>query len=313
MSRPFLTRVISLWDYKQADISKFCTPFEADREQIEEGMLSLRKKHAYLTPADEVAAGDIVTIACRSEKGKYNKDSVKLNVGKNLYSREIEAELLSMAAGEEKDITADGVSVHIKVLKIERTQLPELNDEFLSANLQTVHTMKELEEWYINAQLEEHIKQQAAMAADHIKGCVLENSKIDVNEDERLAVRAQGEKIVRDMWVLNGLPLDEMTDEQAEEILGLPSAQDYIDWFSDLSEIDISNSAIGYELLLRDGKSPTEEDYHGALRKMKEEEFIPSEQLTDYTYGAYARQVCSEYYYDLLESYAYDIIKEKLL
>ncbi len=48
-----------------------------------------------------------------------------------------------------------------------------------------------------------------------------------------------------------------------------------------------------------------------ALRKTKEEEFIPSEQLCNYTYEAYARQVCSEYHYDLLESYSYDIIKEK--
>lgn len=313
MSRPFLTKVMSPWDYRTADLSAFCIPFEADREQIEEGMLSLRKKYAYLIPVDTVELGDIVTLCCRSEKAKYNKDSVKLNVGKNLYSREIETQLVGMAVGSEKELTADGVQVNVKLLKAERTQLPELNDEFLAANLQTVHTMQELEEWYINAQLEEHLTQQAAMAADYLQECALRSSQIDVNEDERQEARAGGEKVLRDMWVLNGLPLDEIADEQAQEILGYPSAQDYIDWFSDLSEKDVSYAALGYDLLLKEGKEPTEGSYREALRKMTEEEYIPPEQLSYYTYSAYARQVCAEYYHDLLESYAYDILKEKIL
>ena len=36
MSRPFQTRVLSAWDYRQGDLSEFCLPFEADRESLAE-------------------------------------------------------------------------------------------------------------------------------------------------------------------------------------------------------------------------------------------------------------------------------------
>lgn len=43
MSSPFLTKLILLWGYRRADLSEFCEPFEAEREQIAEGMLNVGK------------------------------------------------------------------------------------------------------------------------------------------------------------------------------------------------------------------------------------------------------------------------------
>lgn len=312
MSGAFRTKVISAWDYRQGNLSAFCVPFEVNREQLEESLLSVQKKYAYRVCVDTVVAGDIVTLCCQSEKPKFQKNSVTVSVGKNLYSRELETQLPGMAVGEKRELTVGEVTVSVQVLKAERTALPELTDEFIARNFETVHTMSELEAWYVNDQRESHIKLQAAMAADFLQSQALNESEILVDEGERLQARASGEKIVREMWDLNGLPLDQMSDEQAAEILGYPSVQAYIDWFAGLSEEDFSYAALGYELLLVEGRAPTEESYRETLRKMMEEEYIPAEQLKDYTFTAYARQACTEHYRAALEAHAYQTIKEKI-
>ena len=312
MSGPLRTKVITAWDHTQADLSLFCKPFEMDKERMAEDMLFLQKKYAYLVPVETVEAGDIVTMRCRSSKPKFQKDSVTINVGKNLYSRELEEKLVGMAVGEEKELTVGETAVMVYILKAERNTLPELTDEFLSKNLKKIRSMTELVAWYTNAYFEDHLKQCAAEAANFLQEQALIHSKIAVDEEERRVARVGAEKTLHDMWEMNGLPLDQMTDDQAQELLGYPNAQAYIDWFADLCEKDVPYAALGYALLANDGKAPTEESYREARRKMIEEEGTPEDQLTDYTYHAYGRQVCAEHYRNVLETHAYEIIKEKL-
>ena len=312
MSGLMRTKVISAWDYRQGDVSPFCQPFEADRERLAEDLQFLRKKHSFLVPADRVEQGDIVTLCCRSEKLKFQKDSIPVNVGKGLYSKELEAQLPGMAVGEERKLTAQSAEVIVRVLNIQRTVLPELTDEFVAKNFEGVHTVAELEDWYIRGQLEEYLRQKATEAAEALKAQALKESVIDVDEDERAQAWASGEQIVREQWRMNGLPLEEMTDEQAQEILGYPTAQAFADWFAGLSADEVSFAALGWELLRAEGREPTEESYREAVRKMMEEEGVKPEDLRDYTLSAYARQVCAEHYQDVLEEYAYQIIKEKL-
>lgn len=312
MSSPLRTKVITAWDHRQADLTEFCVPFEVDREQMADDILFLRKKYAYLVPVETVESGDIVTLRCRSSKPKFQKDSITVNVGKNLYSRELEAQLVGMTVGNERELTVGDTAVTVQILKAERNTLPELTDEFLSANFKEIRNMADLEAWYTNSQFENHLKQQAAEAANFLQEQVLENSEILVDEEERNLARAGAEKTLREMWEMNGLPLEQMTDEQAQELVGCPSAQAYINWFADLCEKDVPCAALGYELLAQAGNAPTEESYREARTKMIEEEGTPEEQLSDYTFHAYGRQVCAEHYREVLEAHAYQIIKEKL-
>lgn len=312
MSGPLRTKVITAWDHTQADLSEFCEVFVVDRDRMSEDMLFLQKKYAYLVPVEMVEVGDIVTLRCRSSKPKFQKDSVTINVGKNLYSRELEEKIVGMTVGTEKEVTVGETPVTVCILKAERNTLPELTDEFLSKNLKEIRNMEELVAWYANAYFEDHLKQYAAEAANFLQEQALIHSNIVVNEEERQMARTGAEKTLHDMWEMNGLPLDQMTDDQAQEMLGYPNAQAYIDWFADLCEKDVPYAALGYALLAADGKAPTEESYREALRRMIEDEGTPAEQLTDYTYYAYSRQVCAEHYRNVLETHAYEIIKEKL-
>lgn len=311
MSRPFRTKVISAWDYRQADISKYFVPFQPDREQLAESLLSVRKEHALHVPVETVEQGDLVTLRCRSEKPKFQKDSVTVSVGKGLYSKALEEQLPGLAAGEARELTVDGVPVSVQVLKIQRTVLPELTDEFVASTFQSVHTFSELEAWYINEQYETHLRDYAMAASEAIKEQVLANSVFDLDEEERLAAWNFGDREVRERWREIGMPLEEMTDEQAQEAFRRPTAKAFADWFAGLMVNEVLYAALGWELLAAEGRQPTEESYQKALRQ-KQEDRTPPEVLKDFTYSAYGQQVCAEYYSSTLQEYAYQVIKEKL-
>ncbi len=311
MAKPFQTKVISAWDYRQMDLSQFCTPFEVDREQLAESLLSVRKKYALHVPAQTVEKGDVATLRCRSARPKFQKDSVPVTVGKGVYSKELEAQLPGLSVGDQRELTVDGTPVSVQILKVERTVLPELTDEFVASTFQSVHTFSELEKWYIDQQYEEHLRGCADSAAEAMKAQVLEKSVIDVNEEERLAAWTSGDQMLREHWREIGMPLEEMTDEQAQEIVGHPSAAAFIDWFTSFLVNDLLYAALGWELLAAEGRQPTEESYREALRK-KEEDNTPPEELKAFTFSAYAQQICTEHYNNTLDEYAYQIIKEKL-
>lgn len=146
MSRPLRTEVVSAWDYHQDDLTPFCVPFEADRKELADDLLSLQKKYASRVPADRVEEGDVVTLCCRSKQPKFQKDSVTVSVGKGLYSKELEAQLPGMAAGQERELTAGGARVVVRVLDIKRAVLPELTDEFVDRTFPGLHSRAELED-----------------------------------------------------------------------------------------------------------------------------------------------------------------------
>lgn len=313
METPFKSKLLTAYDYRNVDLTPFCIPFIPDEEALSESLLSVRKKYARLVDADTIETGDFAVLSCESEKPKFKKSSVSVCVGKNLYSKELEEKLLGLSVGASAVIEAEGVTVSVNVKRIQRSILPELTDEFVASNFETIHTALQLKDWYIAEQLEEHIRSQAKQAAEAMTDEIIAKSDIRPDEEERLAVRKNGEKILREHWLFNGVDLDGLTDEEAAEMFGVPSVSAYIDWFADISERDLFTALLGYDLLVESGREFTREQYEAELRKNSEEANIPPEELgKQFTFKAYVSQTCSEYYSGVLEDYSYNYIKEKL-
>lgn len=313
METLFKSKLLTAYDYHNVDLTPFCIPFEIDEEALWESLLSVRKKYAKLEAVQVIESGDFAVLSCESEKAKFQKDSVNVCVGKNLYSKELEEKLIGLSVGTFAVIEAEGVSVSVNIKGIQRSTLPELTDAFVASNFETVKTVAELKDWYINEQREAHIKAQAEQAAEAMTDEIVAQSDICLDEEERLAARKAGERILREHWSFNGVDLDSMTDEQAAETFGVPSVSAYIDWFADLSEKDISTALLGYDLLIKSGREFTREQYETELRKNSEEANMPMEELRNqFTFQAYVRQTCSEYFSSVLEEYSYNYIKEEL-
>lgn len=313
METPFKSKLLMDYDYHNVELASFCVPFEADEETLAESLLFVRKKYARLESVQVVESGDFVTLSCESEKAKFQKNSINVCVGKNLYSKELEEKLVGLSVGKTDEIEADGAVVTVTVKDIQRSVLPDITDEFVNTTFETLATVSELKEWYINEQREEYIKIMAAQAAEAIINEVIAKSDICLNEEERLAARKSGEEVLREHWRFNGVELDSLTDEMAADMFGYPSVSAYINWFADLSERDISTAMLGYKLLVNGGHEFTHEEYEAELKKNAEEANMPMEALREkFTFQAFVRQKSSEYYNETLEDYAYNYIKERL-
>ncbi len=307
------SKLITLYDYQDVDFSKYCIAFEVDEDDIQEGYTSLSKKYASLLPVESIELGDIAHLKCTSELKKFNKDAITISVGKNLYHKDLEKAVLGKRVGDVTQLNIQDHSVIVEVLKIERSTPAELNDDFLQANLKTVHTMDELRAWYVNQQLENHILNQASEAAEMIIDTVIEKSHIVISDEDKNKARIQAKSILDQQWEFNGIVLDNMSDQEAQEILGYPNVQEYIEWFGDLMVRDLYCTLIGKELYEKNGMVLSVENYEKALKQMSEEENVKEDELRQvYTYQGYVNQTCSEYLTKLIQDYAYGYIKERV-
>lgn len=313
MESPFKSKLLRAYDYRKIDISEFCTPFQKDEAELEESLMSVRKKFAYQETVHVVAEGDLVTLTCTSEKPKFQKENITVCVGKKLYSAELESQIVGLSIGDTKALQVEGVPVNVHIVEAKRNTLPTLTDDFVASHFETVHTVEELKAWYAASQRENHLRTQAEQAVGFIVSETIGKSDFSVDEAERKQARESGESIVRSQWEFNGTPLDTMTDEQAQEILGHPTVQSYIDWFSDLTEQDLYCAVLGWNLLSEEGNAPTPEAYEMQLKTLAEEENASIETMREqYTFYAFAHQTCAEYFNSIARDYAYHYLKERI-
>ncbi len=311
MSAPLRSRVIRAYDYRRVDLSDFCSPCETTEEFIQEGFDYIRKKFAGLDNVTSVEVGDSVTFSCTSDNPRFNKASVTVNVGKGLYNRELENRLVGMTVGQTATVSVAETAVTVTVCSAQRRHVPVIDDAFVESHFSEMHTVNDLREWYRQEQIQQLLQMTAQEAAVYLTEQVIAHSEFAIDAEELSAARESGERSVREMWDMNGIPLDTMTDEQAEELLGYPTAQAYIDWFAKLSEQDVYTATLGYDELCRAKQEPTKEQYQQELASMREG-VVPPDLESTYTFPVFVRQKCSEYYTDLLTNYAYDYVKEKL-
>lgn len=158
MESPFKSKLITAYDYTKVDLSGFCEPFEVDEEALAASLLSVRKKYASLESVSTAEKGDFVTLSCQSEKPKFQKNSIDVCIGKNLYSKELEEKLIGLSSGTETVIDVDGLPVLVSVKEIRRSILLELTDESVASNFSIVHTVSELREWYVKEQFENDVR-----------------------------------------------------------------------------------------------------------------------------------------------------------
>lgn len=313
MNTPFLSKALDVYDYQKVDFLKFVEPFAFDEDQLKDSLEFLQKKYAYREDVLSIEGGDFATIRCNSELKKFQKDNITLNVGKNLYSKELESQLIGLNVNDCKILHVGETAVEVEVLKIERNVLPELTDEFINKTFVELSNYEDLIRWYEKDQKENYLKQQSENIAEEICKEVIAKSIFDIDENERLQAREQGRSIVEEMWIFNGIPLDAMSDEQAMELLGYPSAQAYTDWFMDLNEQGLYQSLLGYELLKERNEIPDRSQYEKMVSKYCEEEGKTAEEMKEiYTFSAFMKQTCAEKHNEVLKDYVYKKLKEAI-
>lgn len=149
------SKLLKMYDYKQTKLPEEAyVEAESIREEKEKEMSRMLAKYKKTVRPDAIQKGDIVTIDIEGGLPKYNRKKLGINVGKNLYSREIEEALVGKAAGAEFDAEADGVKVRICVKDVTRRVLPELTDEIVAGIMEEteeehpeINTVEQFLDW----------------------------------------------------------------------------------------------------------------------------------------------------------------------
>ncbi|MFO7275311.1 MAG: trigger factor [Bacillota bacterium] len=139
---------VDLGDYRSLRLEP--PAVEVTAEQVDEELRRLQEMHATLVPADDAPAEKGMTAVIDFSgtmdgrpvpNGQAENYSVELGAGRLL--EDVEAQLLGMRPGEEKDVEVTfpddfgdealrgkKATFHIRLKELKRKQLPELDDEF---------------------------------------------------------------------------------------------------------------------------------------------------------------------------------------
>lgn len=248
------SRAVEIYDFRQVDISDYITGFTVDESQLQKDLERVLRRFGRKEPAQRVSEGDTATLTCRSAAARYNKTGVTVLVGKGLFSRELEGQLVGMEQGETKTLTADGEDVTVEISRITHTALPALTDENVASfGMEGVSTVADLRRYCIGRQVEAFLleDENPDFASAFVWQEVAKHSRIDRDPNE--CARAS-----------------ERAEEKMREAAADGSAEVDLEMFRNIFLTELDLAVIGADLMGREGKILTTGDYEKYIDKQVE-------------------------------------------
>lgn len=248
------SRAVEIYDYRRVDISDYITGFTVDEAQLQKDLDRVLRRFGCKEPARKVNEGDTVILTCRSAAERYNKAGITVPVGKGLFSRELERQLVGMELGETKSLTAEGEAVTVEISQITHTALPALTDENVAAfGMEGIRTVADLRRYCIGRQVETFLleDENPDFASAFVWQEVAKHSRIDRDPDECARACERAEQKLQEV---NACGEDGLDADIFRNIF--------------LNELDLA--AVGAHLMARDGKTLTVSDYEAYLGKLAE-------------------------------------------
>lgn len=307
----FKSKIIDLYDYKNIDLSSIAEPFSMNENELMAKIDRIRKKHAKSVDADCVQGDDFVTLSCKSDIEKFNKDNIVLRVGAGLFSKEFEEKILGFTINEEKVIAIDNTDVSVKIVKITRRVLDDLTDEVVKGyNIDGVTTVDELRAQIYNAEKKQYIDENAEGIASYISEQVAEKSTIELDDEDIANAKAEGYDFALSMIKASGLTENSSDDEFIEKTGR--TKNDFIDFMVQITVDGIFGSLVGAMMMNEAGVELTDEQYENALA-----EYIEGMNCTEdearikYSYRKFELQQSANYYFKKIVEYVENYLSKE--
>lgn len=293
------SKAISIFDYRDVDLSQYVEPFSMTEEELAEKIDRVRARHAAMTETDTVERDDFVTLDTASDMPRFQKTGITVRVGKGLYSRELEEAILGMEAGEERTVTIPEGDVKVTIRNIRRRVLPPLNDETVAAwGLEGVETVDQLSDQIKAEARTQYVADMAEAVAVEVTAEAHRRSTFHLDADELREVEAEGQAMAEDMLRSAGLDPEAATDEAVLAVSGR-TKQEHYDFLRTLSRDGLGDTAIGAELMEREGVEIPDGAYDEALQQCADGMGITRQEAEKViTYPKFLRQFAANYYFE---------------
>lgn len=259
------SKVLREFDFRKADVSEVDFTYEADKDFIENELLRIKKKNKITNEVDEVKKGDIVLCSLKSETPKYNRE-IKINTGLGIFNKEVEAALAGMKKEEINIASADGYNVSVEVLKIERSELPEVITDEMAAKegIEGVDTVKDLKEHLMELHqknIDDAIDSKAYYLIDHVLKQVVPQSEYEIYEEDIQYLCELEIQRARALAENEGFVLEKMTEKELDGRIPVKSYEEFLDMVHNMKKNQIYVLIMGLKKAKKDGYETPKEEY----------------------------------------------------
>lgn len=176
------SQVRQIYDMEKAAVNwkwKTC----ADEGAVQESMYQVALKYRTYERVDVIAKEDIVSIAMQSELKKFNR-TTKLSVGRNLFDRDFEEQLIGRAVGQAYRYRYGSTEISYTILDAVRLFVPAVSDEMAKAEgIEGVTSERALYAYYRAQNLKEkRLNEFSAFVKDYHSFCEFSICEADLDE-----------------------------------------------------------------------------------------------------------------------------------
>lgn len=203
----------------EAAVAAFDWQAKPDWKAAEDNLYQIALRYKRYETVYTVASGDIATVRMEAEAKKFNR-TAKLQVGGNLFDKQLEAELIGKAVGASGVCQHPAGPVRYTVVDAQRLIVPEVTDEMAqSAGIEGAETAEALRQHYVTESLKKELYNEVYdFLPAYLEKWQFAIEEADLYEmDEHEMERCRG--ISRSM----GEVFDDMTEQQLLGAVGCPS------------------------------------------------------------------------------------------
>ncbi len=226
------SKIKKLYDYRQVELPE-TVYIEGVKRRMDREISTLCKKFKRIEEVGSIEKGDVVTLSLKSEKPRFNREKLKLNVGSGLFDADFEAQLIGLKVGETEVLKSGEEVVEVKVLESRRSIYPKLTDEIVAEGM--------MREEYNEPDIKTVEQYMPALHDDVFE--VLCDERLR-DESERLmrevTARSEVEYDEEEIAVLVGEALESLEEELKEEGRSLDTMSE--------EAYRVSYSGFGYEV-----------------------------------------------------------------
>ena len=272
------SKALKVYDYRNVDITGYIPEFTPDEEQLEKDIDRILKAHGERVAAETAEEGDMIVLDLESENERFNKKGVMVPLGKGIYNKELEAQIMGNKVGEEFIAVVDGKEVKGVVTRSTRTVLPELTDENVAKfGMEGISTVKDLKALCVDKQIANLLDESEAadQASAAVWKALSDNSEIELDPEE--LKRADEAAEIKRAELESQKPVFETEEEKEtflreyEEEYGIPYEDvDFGTFVYDMYRMELNLAVLGYEQAVKEGRALTEDDYQQYVGRIQE-------------------------------------------
>ena len=316
------SRALKVYDYKNTDITGYIPEFTPDEKQLEKDLDRILRAHGERVAAETAEEGDMVVMDLKSEEDRFNKSGVMVPLGKGIYNKELEAQIMGNKVGEELIAFVDGKEVKGVVTRSTRTILPELTDENVAKfGMEGISTVKDLKALCVDKQIANLLDESEAadQASAAVWKALSDNSEIELDPEE--LKRADEAAEIKRAELESQKPVFETEEEKEtflreyEEEYGIPYEDvDFGTFVYDMYRMELNLAVLGYEQAVKEGRALTEDDYQQYVGRIQEAyPDMSKEQIeADHTREDFLKQEYNNLICDELDEYVAAAFKKKM-